>query len=178
MEPYLQPISQETSEEVASDAEPDLVFVDCPFHQHLLQVRSMAACGVCTRGIRKSDVHVFCCRSSPRLTVGWSSRFSTSTWTQTHTGEMLSVGFTLSVPQLAWCDHWLVVCREVERYKRFGELCNVARNVKYVEYKFVSDQLTNMARVLQAAGAIDSQSWFQNVRPESLPYALCVVALE
>lgn len=45
--PYLQPVSKETleeAEEAAADAKSDLVFVECPLYQEMLQVSSMAAC--------------------------------------------------------------------------------------------------------------------------------------
>ena len=55
------------------------------------------------------------------------------------------------------------ICREVERYRRFGELCNIAQKDGYAEYGFVFALLQEIGSVLELRGDIQDQKWFQTV---------------
>jgi len=56
-----------------------------------------------------------------------------------------------------------ITCRELERYRRFGELCNVAQKDSYAEYDFVFALLQEIGSVLELRGDIQDQHWFQTV---------------
>ena len=56
-----------------------------------------------------------------------------------------------------------ITCREVERYRRFGELCNTAQKEGQAEYGFVFALLKEIGGVLEVLGDIQDQTWFQTV---------------
>ena len=56
-----------------------------------------------------------------------------------------------------------ITCREVERYRRFGELCNIAQKDSYAAYGFVFTLLQEIGSVLELLEDIQDQKWFQTV---------------
>lgn len=64
---------------------------------------------------------------------------------------------------LRLCMPLLRCRRELERYRRFGDLCSAARQREYKEYEFVLEQLKEMATALEHLGYIFDQAWFQEV---------------